>query len=195
MPTQASTAAAATPRLPAQIEIPVRLDSAAFQDFSLFDVFRLRRRWCGPALFAVLMIGFACACFALNTSNNQGILLGVVLAVVGVALPLVYLIRFLQSVKAECKKLGLDKPHGLHVYTVTLTRDTVTRRTTGDPPQTEKSALSALYGAWRTKTAVYLYLDAAHALLLPAGQANCSDNSLWAFLQAYLPAEKCHDKT
>ena len=49
-------------------------------------------------------------------------------------------------------------------------------------------------GAWRQPDAVYLYVQTDRAYILPNGQANVSDDELWAALGNYLPADRLHEK-
>lgn len=173
------------------IEIPVRLDSATFQEFALFDVMHLRKRWRNPVLFAVLMTVFACICFALKNDANQAILLGCVLLGVGLLLPLVYFFSFFRSVREQAKKMKLDAPR--HAYTVLLQTDGVTARMPTDPPQTRHTPWEQVYGAWRCEHAIYLYETTSQALLLPNGQANARDDAVWACLQEHLGPDRCHE--
>ena len=41
-----------------EITIPVRLDGKTFKKFSRFDMFRLRRRWVRPVVFALILTAF-----------------------------------------------------------------------------------------------------------------------------------------
>lgn len=173
-----------------KIEVPVRIDSTAFQEFALFDTFRLRKRWRNPVLFAVILAAFACVCFAMNDGVNQAPLLGGVLLLVGLLLPLTYFFNFFHSVKDQAKKMGLENVR--HVYTVILTQDGITHRTATNPPQVTVTPWDKAYGAWRTAYSIYLYVDMNHAYLMPAGQGSCSDDEIWACLQEKLGADKCH---
>jgi len=168
------------------IDIPVKLDAAAFQQFALFDTFRLRKRWLNPALFAGIMLVFACVCFF-----SGGALLGGVLLAVGLFLPLSYIGFFLSDVKKKSRMMGLDTPR--NVYMVQLSSEGVVHRTVSHPPQTTETAWAEMFGAWRTQNAVYLYKSQNAAYLLPEGQASVSDDALWNFLLEKLGHEKCRD--
>ncbi len=181
------------------ILIPVRLDNAAFQDFALFDTFFRRgtlRRIC---LFSGPLIAAACVCFAFGNARNQGALLGGVLLAVGLVLPAAYLLNFFKEVKQKGNQLGLEKPK--LVYTIRLDEEGVSFR----PAQPGKSGTAStapreeavtpwpqVYGAWRTKEAVYLYAAENAAYLLPAGQASVPGEELWAFIAAHLAPQKLH---
>ena len=93
------------------LSIPVRMDTAAFREFSAFDVLTRQKRWRRPLLFAVLMVAFAIVCFTQVGQREGAALLGTVLTVVGVGLPIVYFATFFQSVSKQAKQLKLETPH------------------------------------------------------------------------------------
>ena len=49
-----------------ELTVMVHIDGRLFRNFALFDTFRRQRKWVSPALFAAIMIGFSCVCFALR---------------------------------------------------------------------------------------------------------------------------------
>lgn len=184
------------------ILIPVRLDAAAFQEFALFDTFLRRGTVRRIALFAGPLLAAACACFAFGGAGGWGALLGGALLAVGLILPAVYLLNFFKDVKTKSIQLGLDKPK--LVYTVRLGETAVSFRPS-HPGKAPGGAASAeqgeantpwpqVYGAWRTREAVYLYTAENTACLLPAGQASVPDEELWAFIAAHLDPQKLHDR-
>ncbi|MGN0975751.1 MAG: YcxB family protein [Gemmiger sp.] len=174
------------------IQIPVRLSSVAFQEFALFDILSLRKRWRRPLLFAVLMAAFACVCFVVGRANGQGVLLGWVLLVIGLGIPVVYFLYFFHSVKQQAEKMKLDTPR--LVYTVELNANGAICRPIGSHPQVETTPWAEMYGAWRREDVIYLYVRPGRAYILPGKQANVSDDKLWAYLTGHLPAGKCHAK-
>lgn len=184
------------------ILIPVRLDAAAFQEFALFDTFLRRGTLRRIALFAGPLLAAACACFAFGGAGGQGALLGGALLAVGLVLPAVYLLNFFKDVKTKSAQLGLDKPK--LVYTVRLGEAAVSfcpahpgKAPGGAAPAQQGEANTPwpqVYGAWRTREAVYLYTAENTACLLPAGQASVPDEELWAFIAAHLDPKKLHDR-
>ena len=48
------------------------------------------------------------------------------------------------------------------------------------------------HGAWRTAQAVYLYINATQAYLLPAEEIPGGVDAAWTLLGEHLPAEKLH---
>lgn len=169
------------------VQIPVRLCAEEFQEFALFDTMVRQKKWARPVVFACLLLAFACVCFGLGRTREQGALLGWVLTAVAVGLPLVYFFQFFRSVKAQAARLD---PAGV-VYTVQLGQDGVSwRGAEGDA----FTPWNSVYGAWRQPGAVYLYVQQNRAYLLPSGQANVPDEEVWKFLRQSLPAERLHEK-
>ena len=83
------------------LTIPATIDSSDFVSFALFDTFRRKKRWKMPLLFAIIMSAFAIVCFAMRKTRAQATLLGTVLLSIGLVLPLVWFLWFLNSVKKE----------------------------------------------------------------------------------------------
>ncbi len=169
-----------------EIIIPVRLDARTFKRFSRFDMFRLRRRWVRPVVFALILLAFAAA--ALLSRKPESGMIAAVLMVVGVGLPLVYFGTFFSQVNLQAAQRGLDKPK--RVYTVRLDFDGV--HVTND--QKQESPLSVAWkdvqAAFHARGCVYLYVSPVQAFLLPDGQANVPDEEVRAYLKEHM-AEKC----
>lgn len=175
------------------LSVPVRMDTAAFREFSTFDVLTRQKRWRRPLLFAVLMLAFAVICFTQVGKREGAALLGTVLTVVGIGLPIVYFATFFQSVSKQAKRLKLDTPRD--VYRVELSESGVRVLEAGR--QDKRSLVQhyewpKLYGAWRTGTAVYLYVESNKAYLLPGTQIPGGLDAAWTFVQEKLPAKKLH---
>lgn len=165
-----------------EIVVPVRLDARTFRRFSRFDMFRLRKRWVRPAVFAAILVGFAA--IALLSRRPEAGLIAAVLLAVGLGLPLVYVGTFLSQVNLQAERQKLDPPR--RVYTVRLDFDGV--RATNDRQKEDAQAVkwADVPAAYRAKGCVYLYVSPARAYLLPDGQASVSDEALWAYLEARL---------
>ena len=167
-----------------QIIIPVKLDESTFRRFSRFDMFRLRKRWVRPVVFALILVAFAAV--ALLSGKAQAGLIAAVLLVVGLGLPLVYFGTFLSQVNLQAAKLGLGR--GRAVYTVRLDFDgvSVTNDLKKEPPVSVK--WQDIQAAFRAKGCVYLYVNAARAFLLPDGQADAGDEEVWAYIAEHMGA-------
>src|SRR5699024_4931320 len=120
-------------------------------------------------------------------------LLGGVLTAVALGLPLVYFGMFFRSVSLQAKKMGLSTPKS--VYRVELGPDGVGMWPAGQQDKAQPAAShdwESVYGAWRTAQAVYLYITATHAYLLPAEEIPGGADAAWTLLGEHLPAEKLH---
>jgi len=167
--------------------VPAQIDARIFCRFALFDAFCRQRRWRTPALFAVLMLAFALACFAFRDSRGGAVLLGVVLLLVGLGLPAAYVVSFLLSVRKQSRHMGLDGTRT--AYTLHL-RDEGIQVVSGK--ETAEFQWEQLFRAYRVPGCIYLYVSQQRAFLLPeAGQGD----SVWALLMKKLPAEKLEDRS
>lgn len=169
-----------------KITIPVRLDVKTFRRFSRFDMFVLRKRWVRPVVFALILIAFAAV--ALLSGKAQAGLIAAVLLAVGLGLPLVYFGTFLSQVNLQAARIKLDKPR--LVYTVTLDFDGV--RVVNNMKKEDAQAVkwTDAQAAFRRKDCVYLYVSPVKAFLLPSGQADATDDEVWAYLRAHM-GDKC----
>lgn len=175
------------------ILVPVRLDSAGFEAFAKFDTFYRRGTLRRIGLFIGILAVSACACFAFSNSENQGAMLGWVLLAIALVLPVVYLFTFFRDVRKKARQMGLEKP--TLVYTISLTDQAVEFRPAKSGQEGRTTPWNEMFGAWRTKEAVYLYAAQNTAYLLPNGQAKGTDDGqLWAFIAARLAPEKLHDR-
>lgn len=175
------------------IVIPSKIDDKLFSSFAFFDTIILQKRLRSPLIFAGLMGSFACVCYALHNKADQAIFMGNVLLIIGLALPIVYFGSFFSSVQAQITRLHLRYPQ--HVYTVYLDgeKDGVV---IADPKASSTAfrKWDDIFGAYRVKGCIYLYVTPRQAFLLPDGQANVTPDELWAFLQEKLPQDKMKNR-
>ena len=169
-----------------KITIPVRLDAKTFKRFGRFDMFVLRKRWVRPVVFALILIAFAAV--ALLSGKEQSGLIAAVLLVVGLGLPLVYFGTFLSQVNLQAEQLRLDTPRP--VYTVSLDFDGVRAVNNMKKEDAQSVKWADVQAAFRRKSCIYLYVSPVKAFLLPSGQADVSDDELWAYLKERL-GNKC----
>ena len=172
---------------PETITIPVKLDEKTFKRFVRFDMFILRKKWLRPAVFFLIMTVFAFA--ALLLRKEQSGMIAAVLLVIGIGLPLVYAGSFLSQVNMQAVSRKL-KP-ARYVYTVTLGGEGVTAKDNGKNEETPVIPWEKIQKAFRKKGCIYLYVTAAKAFLLPAGQADAPDHEVWGFIRDHLGADKC----
>lgn len=165
------------------------LDARIFREFALFDNFRRQRRWRPPVLFAGILLVSALLCFTQRAREEQAVLLGGILLAVGFGLPAVYFFNFFLSLKAQIRKLGLDKPSP--AYTLVLDSAEGVRAATRR--ETAAYRWEELYGAYRVKNCIYLYVSAKRAYLLPEPQIEGGADALWRLLQEKISSRRLLD--
>lgn len=175
------------------LSIPVRMDTNIFRDFAAFDVLQRQKRWRRPLVFTALMLVFAVVCFTQVGRREGAALLGAVLALVGLGLPAIYFGMFFRSVNQQAQKMGIAT--GRDAYRVDLDEDGIHMHPVGQ--QDQQAAVvdhswDQVYGAWRTGQAIYLYVAAHQAYLLPAEQIPGGADAAWTLLTSQLPAKKLH---
>ena len=170
----------------------VRINSAIFRSFALFDTFRLRKKWKSPALFCAIFLFFAQICFMLENRAEQASMIGTLLLIVGVALPAAYILSFLVQVHDQCKRLGLKTLRPAYTLNMTDTELRVINDMASEPEG--RFAWDSIHGVWRTENAFYLYVTPARAFLLPDGQSSLTAAQLWNFLLERIGEDKLHGK-
>lgn len=174
------------------ITVNVIIDEKIFRKFAVFDTIYRQRRWLSLAAFPVIMLVFACVCFAARSFNAQAGMLGWVLLTVGIGIPAVYLRMFFSSVKTQIKMYNLSEPQ--EVYSLMLSREPDGVHVTNTHGESAQYEWGVLHGVYRVAGCTYLYAASNKAFLLPDGQAAEEADALWALFADMLPAEKLHDR-
>ena len=162
------------------------IDAGTFRDFALFDNLHLRRRWRAPAVFAAILLAFAFVCMMLRARAEQAVLLGSVLAAVGLGLPAIYFLSFLRSIRLQSRKLQLDHPRP--AYTLCLSAAGGLKATT--KRESASYRWEDLFGAYRHKGCIYLYVSSRKAYLLPESQIPGGAEALWQLLLDKMPSDR-----
>ena len=160
----------------------VRLDEKTFKRFSRFDMFRLRKRWRRPVIFALMLIAFAVV--ALLTGKAQAGMIASVLLVVGIGLPLVYFGTFFSQVNVQAAQQQLDPPR--RVYTIAMDESGIHVVNNQKEEKQVDVPWKDVQAAFRNKGCTYLYVSAIRAFLLPDGQSDAPDEAVWACLSKHL---------
>ena len=179
--------------MPRTITVPVEMTAQRFRAFAAFDTFRHRKHWRRPALFAVIMLALAVLCFVRAEQQHGAVILGILLAVVGVGMPAVYVGGFFHSVSEQIHRMGLTRPR--IAYRVELGPDGVTVHMPGRQQKAADAtvAWANVWGVYRTAEALYLYVRYDQAYILPADQVRGGSDALWELCSRMLPAEKLHN--
>ena len=170
------------------MRVQSRITPEVFREFALFDTFRRQKRHIRPLLFAGIMILFAAVCFTQVGRHESALLLGCVLAVIGVGLPVVYILYYLNSVRRECDKL---KAAGSPVaYELELASAQV--RAFAGGKQRDYS-WKKIHGAYRIQRCICLYMTPRQAYLLPNTGDEGHEKKLWELITNHIPEDKCFD--
>jgi len=168
----------------------VRINSALFRRFALFDTFRLKRRWISPAVFSLILLVFSFIC--MGSGKEQAELIGVLLQLIGLGLPICYVLHFLVQVHDQCRRLGLKSLRP--AYTLNFSESEL--RVINDMQHEPEVRLpySSLHGVWRVGGAYYIYAAPSRAFILPDGQYSQSPSQMWTFLMERLPSGTMHGR-
>ena len=171
------------------IYVPVQRRAADFRSFALFDTFRHKGLWRRPALFLAIMGVSAILCYS-RYPQEGALLLGTILAVLGLALPLSWYLSYEHSIRAQSKKMGLLKGPR-RAYTLIFQDDGI--QVSPDQGKTfTPLSWDQVTGVYRRSGITYLYVG-DHAYLLPHSQAREGAGPLWDMMKRCLPAGKLHD--
>lgn len=164
------------------ILIPAKITREVFRRFAFFDAFYHQKHWQRPLVFALLMSAFSVPCFLLRDRRQGAVLLGAVLLVVGLGLPLAYLLSFALSLRRQMKRMDLRGERIAYTLRLESAGVHVTAGTeTADYPW------ETVHMVYRVPGCDYLYVGPRQAYLLPHG---ASAEKVWGLLESALPREK-----
>lgn len=168
----------------------VKINASIFRRFALFDTFRLKRRWVSPAVFSVILLAFSFA--AMISGKEQAPLIGTLLQIVGLGLPLCYVLHFLVQVHDQCSRLGLKNLRPAYTLNFDENELRVINDMVSEPEV--KLPYATLHGVWRAGSAYYIYAAPSRAFILPDGQYPLSPAQLWDHFKVVLPAGALHGR-
>lgn len=178
--------------MPEIITAHVKINARIFRRFALFNTFRLQKKWKAPALFAAIFLIFAQVCFMLESRAGQAAMIGTVLLLIGIGLPLAYVLSFVLQVRDQAKALGLKALRP--VYTLNMGPSELRVLNDMKPEPEARFTWASLHGVYRAEGAYYLYVTPAKAFILPDGQCSLSPAALHDFFAGILPKDKLHGK-
>lgn len=167
--------------------VSVQMDEKGFRNFASFDLLRHNKGWQRPAVFTAILLVCAGICLSQIGKREGAGLLTAVLAIVAIGLPAVYFGTFFSNLSKQIKKLGLPRPF----YRLELDAAGLSVWMAGEQNKTEPTnryTWNTVYCAYRTKEAVYIYVQKNQAYLL-----NESMDAAWSLLGSTLPAASLHD--
>ncbi len=167
----------------ADITIRVKLDTRTFRRFAFFDTFKRQKRLRQPLFFALILLAFAIVCFSL-TGKGQNVLIGSVLTALAISLPCTYLWMYRSSVNKNAKLQKL--PRDVYELAFSGAENGIFIRSLDKKREQANYEWAKVYALYREKSDIYLYMTAAKAFILPAGQASASDEALWQYLKEHV---------
>lgn len=173
------------------MKIEVVLTEETFRRFTMFDLFRRKKVWRAPAIWAAILCTSAAICFVMSHVRGA-VLLGWVLTIVGLGLPLSYFATFAQSMKNQVLASGLKRPK--LVYTLVLTEKNKGIAVTNETEKAEYE-WKQVHHAYRDTLATYLFITRDRAFILPNECVEEGEEELWKLLLWKLGALRCTDLT
>jgi len=169
------------------VTINVIIDDKIFTRFSNFESFYRRKAYLTPLIFAAILS--VSAVFFLIIGN---VLIGGLLLFVGLGLPAYRVSRILRAIKIQIKILDLKNPKTVYSLHFTEAPDGIEVTNHGDGDDPLRYTWSSIYGAYRVRGCIYLYVLPEKAYLLPDGQTVEGTDALIKILTKMLPPEKLH---
>lgn len=175
------------------LRIPITLSANSFKTFANFDTMQRQKKWRYPVTAAVAFFIAAVALFSLQEKFPNAFIPGCIFIAVAAGISMNYFNNFSKSIQQQIEKMKLDPPR--HVYTVELSDDAegVKYYHPKELHPAGSYSWKSIYGAWRTKNAVYLYVNDQQALLFPLSTKKIDHDEIWAFISKRLASEKLHD--
>ena len=168
----------------------VKINSHIFRRFAMFDTFRLKRRWVSPVVFSVIFLVFSFACMI--SGKEQAEMIGTLLQIIGLGLPVCYVLSFRFQVGDQCKRLGLKTLRPAYTLNFWESELRIINDMNAEPEV--KLPYETLHGVWRVNGAYYIYAAPARAFILPDGQSSASAAELWDLLSERMPQDKLHGR-
>lgn len=168
------------------VTVECRIDRETFTRFAVYDALVRKKGWRNPALFALLMSGFAILCFLGQEKHAQAVLLGGVLLGVGLLLPAVWLGMFFSSVRRQARRSGLSPDKAQYFVTLSDEKIFVSKGKETADFQWQDAVL-----ARRVRGCIYLYVSPTRAFLLTDSEKT---EPAWDIITAKLDSEKIQVK-
>ena len=168
------------------VTVECRIDRETFTRFAVYDALVRRKGWRNPALFALLMSGFAILCFLGRGKHAQAVLLGGVLLGIGLLLPAVWFGMFFSSVRRQAARSGLSPDKAQYFVTLSDEKIFVSKGKETADFQWQDAVL-----ARRVRGCIYLYVSPTRAFLLTDSEKT---GQAWNIITAMLDPGKIQVK-
>ncbi len=168
------------------MRIEVIMTEEIFRRFTMFDLFRRRKVWRAPAIWAAILCTSAAICFIMGHVRGAK-LLGSVLLLVGLGLPMSYFATFASSMKQQVLSQGLKRPK--LVYTLVLSEKAKGISVSNETEHADYEWKN-VHHVYRDATATYLFITKARGFVLPHQCIEEDEEELWALISKKIPAER-----
>lgn len=170
------------------MRIEVTLTEELFRRFTTFDLFKRRKIWRAPAIWAAILCTSGGICLYMSHIRGAA-LLGWLLILIGVGLPISHFANFAGSLKRQILAQGLKRPQ--QVYTLVLTEKAKGIHVSNDREQADYE-WKIVHHVYRDLLATYLYITKERAFILPHVCVE-DEEQLWALIAKKVPAERRTD--
>lgn len=175
------------------LKIDVWLDVKSYRSFALFDRLIRTGNWKRPLVFLAAFVLLAMVSFISAASGKQGaLLLGSVLLVIGIVFPVSHYYRFISGLSQWVARLGLQGKNKRYSYTLAFTENPRALTVYDANKKPLIFPWKDFYGVWRRKEAVYLYVEAGKAYILPSSLEDEKKDAAWVRLWQVVPKERIH---
>lgn len=170
------------------MRIDVVMTEAIFRRFTVFDIFRHRKMWKSPTIFAAILVPCAMICFFMSHVRGA-IFLGSTLLVVGLGLPLYYFLAFFLSLRKQIITSGLKRPQ--QVYSLELTDKPKGIHVSNEREQADYE-WKQVHHVYRDKYATYLYMTPSRAFVLPdTSLEEGKGEEMWLLILSQVGSNRC----
>lgn len=175
------------------LRIPITLSANSFKTFSNFDIMERQKKWRYPVTASVAFFVAAVVLFSFQEKFPTAFIPGCIFIAVAAGISMNYFSNFNKSIQKQIEKMNLDPPR--HVYTIELFNDSNGIQYF-HPKETRPAGTyswKSIHGVWRTKNAIYLYVNEQQALLFPLSTKNLNYDEIWQFISKRVDSGKLHD--
>ena len=170
-----------------EINIHVKINPSIYRSFCHFDTFRRQRRWSVPLLVSLLLSSLSLLLLFLRPEGAETI--AAVFLGLSLSVPMIVFGLYFIQIQAQISSLGLKNVP--EIYYLRLLPACLVVHNARQNDTEIRLPWKDLWGAFRTKNSIYLYVRPERAFILPDGQADVSPEELWTFLQTCLGKGKC----
>lgn len=174
-------------------KIDVSLDERSYRSFAVFDRLVRTGSWKRPLAFLLAFVVLATVSFIAAASGRQGaLLLGSVLMVIGIVFPVSHYVRFISGLSQWIARLGLKGKSKRFAYTLKFREDPRALIVQDANKARLVFPWKDLHGVWRRKNAVYLYVEAGKAYIVPPSVEKEKRDAAWELLRQVVPRDRVH---